>query len=152
LANAVGAYLGEVVRRIHRCWWRADGDDPLYWRLEFRDVYLSFAPMQVVLAALTWSASEALDGLALDDEMPDHRAETSEDALEPTPEPGLQLAPEDREAVRRRLDDLPPVTDEEYHALSTRLEVIDIAVDAIQANLLAEPERRRTYRPEDYRS
>lgn len=148
VANAVGAYLGEVVRRVHPCWWRLEGAEPMQWRLEFRDVYLSFAPMQVAAAALTRPDREPDDddgGTAVDEDL------EPEASFDEVPEPGLQLAPEDRLAVQRRLEDLPPVSDEEYYALSTRLEVIDIAVDAIQANLLAEPERRRTYRPDDYR-
>jgi len=148
VTNALGAYFGEVVRRIHPSWWRLDGDDPLEWRVELRDVFLSFAPMQLVAAALTRperSGFEAAD----DDGLAGGPAAAGGE--HGAPDPGLQIAPEDRGAVTRRLDDLPPVPDDEYYALSTRLEVIDIAVDAICANLLAEPERRCSYRPEDYR-
>jgi hypothetical protein len=139
VANSTGVYLGEVVRRCHPSWWRLEGDDPLAWRLEFRDVYLSFAPVQVVMAALVRPGSP-----------PAQRA--SDDVIDDAPEPGMELAPEDREAVFQRLEDLPPVSEEDYYALSTRVEVIDIAVAAIQSNLLQQPERRRAYRPTDYDS
>lgn len=137
VAGAIGVYLGEVVRRVHPSWWRLEGSDPLDWRLEFRDVYLSFAPVQVVMAALTRPGTP-------------RAPQAADDVIDDAPEPGMELAPEDREAVFQRLADLPPVSEEDYYAVSTRLEVIDIAVAAIQSNLLTQPERRRVLKPADY--
>ncbi|MBI4703052.1 MAG: hypothetical protein HY744_18200 [Deltaproteobacteria bacterium] len=121
-AHTIGAYLGEVVRRTHPCWWRIGGDDPARWRLEFRDAYLKFYPVQVVLSALT------------------RRQPGHEDTS------GLELDAEEREGLRARLAELPQVTEAEYYAPSTRLEVIDIALDVIAA-ARGEP---RSYRPADY--
>jgi hypothetical protein len=52
--------------------------------------------------------------------------------------------------VAARLAELPPVAEEEFFAPSTRLEVIDIAVDAIRARRMAEGEPDAALRPEDY--
>lgn len=141
VANSVGVYLGEVVRRQYPCWWRLESTEPLDWCLQFRDVYLSFAPGQVVMAALTRpglkpAAPPEVEGL--------------DDVLDDSPEPGMLLHPEDRDAVFQRLAELPPVSEDDYYALSTRLEVIDIAVNAILSNLLSQPERQRVHRPADY--
>ena len=177
VASAAGAYLGEVVRRLHRCWWRADSRDPLDWRLEFRDVFLCFHPVQMIQAALArppdappdadgYGAGSEIDDEssgagdedgALDDDGDDREhAASSEpagadaDAGGDEAEPGLLIEDEDRERVRARLDRLPPVPDQEYWAPSTRLEVVDIVVEAIQSNLLENPLRRRTRGPDDY--
>jgi catechol 2,3-dioxygenase-like lactoylglutathione lyase family enzyme len=126
VAHAAGAYLGEVVRRRYPSWWRAEADDPLAWRIELETVYLSFSPVELMADAL-------------------HRrgdAEASE---------GLTLEDEDRQAIAERLAELGPVAEDEFYAPSTRLEVIDIAVDAIRARRLGagEPAEVRL-RPEDY--
>ncbi len=112
VAHAAGAYLGEVVRRRYPSWWRLDGDDPGGWRIELEPVYLSFSPVQLVADAL-------------------HR----EGDLEASER--LELEEEDRLAVAARLLELPPVDEDEFYAPSTRLEVIDIAVEAIRARRLA---------------
>jgi hypothetical protein len=177
VASAAGAYLGEVVRRLHRCWWRADSRDPLEWRLEFRDVFLCFHPVQMIQAALArppdapqdadpYGAASEIDDessdagdddAALEDEDGAERAPAADSAASDgsdggsdEAEPGLLIEDEDRERVRARLDRLPQVSDEEYWAPSTRLEVVEIVVEAIQSNLLEHPLRRRTRGPDDY--
>jgi hypothetical protein len=126
VAHAAGAYLGEVVRRRYPSWWRAEGDDPGAWRIELETVYLSFSPVELVADAL-------------------HRT-GDEEAGE-----ALELEEGDRQAVAARLGELGPVNEDEFYAPSTRLEVIDIAVDAIRARRLGadEPAEARL-RPEDY--
>ncbi|MEZ4437595.1 MAG: hypothetical protein R3B72_00780 [Polyangiaceae bacterium] len=124
-AHAIGAYLGEVVRRSHACWWRIDHEDPGAWRLEFRTVYLSFYPVQVAYAALTREEDEASFS-------------------------GFEMEDEDREALITRLADLPGVSEEAFFAPSTKLEVLDIAVDALLAKRAREPDAVRPYAPEDY--
>jgi hypothetical protein len=117
VAHTAGAYFGEVVRRSHPSWWRVEGDDPGAWRIELESVYLSFSPVQLVYDALlraTEGDPESLERLEIDDA--------------------------DREAVASRLAELPPVPEDEFFAPSTRLEVIDIAVDAIRARRLGEGE------------
>lgn len=178
VASACGAYLGEVVRGLHPCWWRAQASDPLDWRLEFRDVYLSFRPGRMIESALTRAELAAGRGEG-DDAGAEHDeelAEADDDAgqVEPSEtdesagaagaaaeppdgaardaalEPGLVVDDRARPALRARLDRLPPVTDEEYWAPSTRLEVVDIVVDELQHEHLGSLEPRRELRPEDY--
>ncbi len=133
LAHAMGAYLGEVVRRRYAAWWRIEGDDPTYWNLNFEQVYLSFSPVQLVWEALTREPREG-----------DAEGEGEGAAAR------FELDEEDREAVAARLAELPQVSEEEYFAPSTRLEVIDIVVDAIRARRMAADEADALLRPEDY--
>jgi hypothetical protein len=123
-ANAVGAYLGEVIRRTHRCWWRTDGD-PSGWRLEFEAALISFYPMEVAHALLAPTAD--------DDQFS-----------------GFEMEEDDRADVYDRLAELPPVSEEEYMLPSLRLEVLDIALETLVARHIEEPHAKRGYRPEDY--
>jgi hypothetical protein len=115
VAHTAGAYLGEVVRRRYPSWWRIEGDDPADWRIELEPVYLSFSPVQLVADAL----------LRDRDQEPGER---------------LELEDVDRDAVAARLAELPEVPEDEFFAPSTRLEVIDIAVEAIRARRMGEGE------------
>jgi hypothetical protein len=114
-----------VVRRSHACWWRIDHADPGSWRLEFRNVWLSFYPVQVVYTALTRD-----DG---DNSFP-----------------GFEMNPSDRDALLARLEALPKVSEQEYFAPSTKLEVLDIAVDALVAQRARSSEVAMPYGPSDY--
>lgn len=125
--QAGGAYLGEVVRRKHACWWRAEESEDA--RLEFRDVYLSFSPVAMVRDALAGPEASAQAELTAIFEMEDS----------------------DREAAMVRLVELPPVRDDEFLALSTRVEVLDIIVDAI-LTAQSTANQRLALRPEDYAS
>lgn len=124
-AHAVGAYLGEVIRRSHACWWRIDHGDPGAWRLEFRNVYLAVYPVQIAYAALTQEEDEASFS-------------------------GFELPEDDRAALVTRLADLPDVGEDEYFAPSTRVEIVDIAVDALLAKRAQSPEVVMPYGPDDY--
>lgn len=129
LAHAAGAYIGEVVRRRHAAWWRTDAPDPASWRIELRDVFLSFCPVDV-----------ARDALGLDRGVDD-------EILDAT---SFDLDEDDREAVAARLAELPPVGEEEYRSPSTRVEVLDIVVDAIRQKHVAEEQPPVALEPEDY--
>src|SRR5438132_977199 len=70
---------------------------------------------------------------------------------DPAEDASLELDDADREAVVDRLADLPPVSDDEYYAPSTRIEVIDIAVEAIRARRMAAGEDADdALTPDDY--
>jgi hypothetical protein len=125
VAQAVGAYFGEVVRRRFHSFWRVGEDDPTTWELRFEPVYLAFNPVGVAYDAITHGDEEgATAHLVLDDE--------------------------DREAVEQRLAELPPATEEEFFALSTRIEVLDIAVDAIKARMMSSGLGEVSFSSEDY--
>lgn len=125
VGQTAGAYLGEVIRRRHPCWWRTEGPTSS-WRLEFGHAWLVVRPFELVEAALA---------LGLGKE----------------PEVGAyEVDDDDREAVRRRLAELPEVPIEELVAPSTRLEVLDIVLDAIRARQAAAGVPRLELEPGDY--
>lgn len=129
LAHAAGAYFGEVVRRRHPSWWRMESSDPATWRIELRDVFLSFAPVDI-----------ARDALGLERGPDGEELELS----------SFDLDEDDREAVAARLSELPEVGEEEYRAPSTRLEVLDIVVEAIRQKQAMEEQPPLALEPEDY--
>jgi hypothetical protein len=146
VAHAAGAYFGEVVRRRYPSWWRLDGDDPAAWRLEFESVYLSFSPIQLVADALF--RAEGVPDPAADDEAGTALETAGDDMGE-----RFELEEGDQRAVAERLAELPPVPLGEFYAPSTRLEVIDIIVDAIRGKRMAEGnEADADLGPEDYES
>jgi hypothetical protein len=125
VAQAVGAYFGEVVRRRYHSFWRLGSEDPSSWELRFEPVYLAFNPFGVAYDAITHGDEEGATA-------------------------HLQLDDEDREAVEARLAELPPATDDEFFALSTRLEVLDIAVDAIKARMMSSGLGEVSFTSDDY--
>jgi hypothetical protein len=134
VAHAAGAYLGEVVRRRYPSWWRVDGDDPNYFRVELEEVFLAISPVQLVADALA------------------RREQEGEPAFEDEGGAGVEIDEDDREAIKARLADLPPVSEEEFYAPSTRLEVIDITIEAIRARRLQSGAPVPHLTPRDYDS
>ncbi len=125
LAATVGAYFGEVVRGTFLSEWRLeDGHDA--WRLEMEDVYLTFNPLGMAREALTLAETEGWHA-------------------------HLEMDEAEREDVERRLAALPDVEDDEYYSLSTRFDVIEIAIDALQAKLLAAGLGGLRFTRDDYR-
>jgi len=112
VARAAGTYFGEVVRRQIRSFWNATSDDPALWELRFEPVYLAFHPVAVAYDAVTHGDEEG-------------------------PTAHIQLDDEDRQAVETRLADLPSASDEEFFSFSTRLEVLEIAVEAIKSRMMS---------------
>lgn len=126
LTQGVGAYFGEVVRIHYAAFWRMPTRDPKDWQLCFEDVFLAFSPVGVAWDALHESA--------------EHEGPSSE----------LVLDREDREAVERRLADLPPVSEEEYFLLSTRAEILEIVEDQLRLELSRAKLDSVEYGPADY--
>lgn len=124
-AQTLGAYLGEIVRRRHACWWRIDRKDPGAWRLEFQQVYLAFYPVQVAYVCLTEEDEEAAFG-------------------------GLEMPALNMDHLAARLEALPGVSEDLFYVPTTRLEVLDIAVDALLAQRATRPEAARPYSAADY--
>lgn len=131
LVHTAGAYFGEVVRRRYPSWWRAEGSDPMSYRLEMETVYLAFSPMLFMYEAL--ARSLVLHG--------------DQEVLEAAQ---LEMDEEDQKAAAERLAEL-EVSDEEYFAPSTRLEAIDVVVDTIRTRRLAAGDAvEMALTPEDY--
>jgi hypothetical protein len=112
VARAVAAYFGEVVRGELPSFWARMGPSPADYYLCLRPVFLALRPLGVAYDVLTRGGDH--DG----------------------PSPELLLLREERAAVERRLGDLPPVPTTEYYLLSTRLEAIQIAAEALRAQRL----------------
>ncbi len=157
LIATAGAYFGEVVRRRHDAWWRAEGDDPLAYRVELGSAFVALSPMAMVAALLLRvdappGPSNTDDDADEDDEAPEDESDEHDDAglraFDEAPRgpldeaAALVLASDDeRAAVSARLAQLPPMREADYHALSTRLEVLDIAVEALRAAASGPPPR-----------
>jgi hypothetical protein len=125
LAATIGAYLGEVMRRAFDASWFTVGDYEA-WRLDLRNVYLTFNPLGMAREALLL---EPADGW---------HAHLETDEAE-------------REALEYRLAALPEVEEEEYYAPSTRFDVVETAVEALRAQMVADGHGDVTFGPEDYR-
>ena len=106
LASVAGCYFGEVVRARYPMTWHAHDDEPLFWSLSTPSISI----FPVAIARVTIENVQA-----------ERRFEV------------FRFARSLRAAVGRRLDGLPRVSDDEYTALSTRVEVIEIAFDVLAA-------------------
>ncbi len=147
IAHCAGAYFGEVVCRRHPAWWDTESKDPLYWQVQFEPVYLAFSPVALMFEALGQGLSRA--------EAPTEPGEEGAPLPLVEEEPGapmsqLELEDEDRPDVAARLAELPEVSEEEYFAPSTRLEVIDIVVEALRAKQLGAGQSSSCLTREDY--
>ncbi len=127
IVRAAGAYFGEVARRRIGAFWRTDDHDLLEWDLCAEPVYLSFNPFAVAYDAV-------------------HHGD------EAGPTSHFELDDEDREAVETRLLELPALPEEEFYLLSTRLEVLDIAVDTVKARMVSAGLGDVAFGPQDYPS
>jgi hypothetical protein len=125
VARATGAYFGEVVRRHFRCFWYMPSDDVSTWEIRLESVYLAFSPIAVADDAITHGDEDGVTA-------------------------HFQLDDEDREAVEARLADLPTASDDEFFSFSTRLEVLEIAVDAIKARMMASGLGEVVFTNDDY--
>lgn len=121
IGAAVGAYLGEVARREVPLHWFAPPGEHRRWRVELEDVFLSFNPIGAAVEALFLDAAEGWGA-------------------------HFRMRPEDERKAEAALAVLPEVDEDEYYAPSSRLEALQIVVDAIAAGR-TEP---RKYGPSDY--
>ncbi len=127
VASAAGAYVGEVVRRRFPSFWVLTPADQTEHRLQFMRLFLTVKPVIWVMDALTWEDAHGADG-----------------AL------AMILEPDDRKFVAPRLAELPAVTDEEFVRPSTRVEVLDIVVEAITTKQSADGDPPLSLEAEDY--
>jgi hypothetical protein len=126
LAPSIGAYFGEVLCRTFPCRWRLRTEDPRTWLLEFENIPLRFNP--VGAAADAW-AEQNIDSWA----------------------GAVSTAPEEEEALGERLAAAPPVPENEFFALTTRFEAIQIAEDWLRSRQAAKnPQPPEFYTHEDY--
>lgn len=128
IARSAGAYFGELIRRRLDGFWILPSEDSHSWRVCGRHEFLSINPVGVVYDALFESSEHG------------------------GPSGQLRIAPEDRESVGARLDNLPEVSDEDYYLLSTRLEVIEVAADELRRAMEHGGQSDVTFDESDYTS
>lgn len=112
LAGAIGAYFGEVTRRALDGFWVTRGDQVHDWVICGRQAFISVNPFGVAYEALLLSTAT------------------------PGPPGAINVSPEDKETVAKRLASLPEVRDDEYFLMSTRIEVIEIAAEALRGEMI----------------
>lgn len=127
VGRAMGAYFGEVVRRLMPSFWRLPSADATYWEVCGVSVFLAFNPLGV--------AWDALYGCT------EHGGPSSEIVLDPA----------EREAVEKRLAELPEVPEDEYWLFTTRLEVIEVTAEALRLAMLESGTSGVTFDADDYR-
>lgn len=108
LATVAGCYLGELLRRRHGGSWTVEGDEAETWSVQLLDAPVAVLPVVLAREAITGEADPELAPIQISDEL--------------------------RQAVTDHLADLPQVSEEEFLSPSTRVEVIDIAVDLLRAH------------------
>jgi hypothetical protein len=111
VARTAGAYFGEVVRSVVPGFWRIPSPNVHDWQLCGRVAFLWVNPVGIAYDALHGTSEH--DG----------------------PRSILRCAPEDREYLERRLATLPPVPEDQYFLFTTRLEVLEVANEALRARL-----------------
>jgi len=160
VAQAIGAYLGEVTRRKYGGFWRIE-DDPRSFRVELEPVYLVLRPIELIARALELPIEPSpadvttkrkaedddddddVDAVETTNEDRSNENENENDALmERDPEDDVRAAifevdEDDRESIAERLALLPPVSAAQYHSPSTHFEVVELIVETIRARRIA---------------
>jgi hypothetical protein len=127
LAQIVGAYFGEVIRRRfnNACRWVLSADGPHDWRLEFEDCFLCFNPLGAALELL-------LEG-------PAHGWNADFITL-----------PEAESDLETHLDQLPGVAEGDFYRLSVRYEAIETIQDFLGRWQVRRGKSPRRYETADY--
>ncbi len=112
ITRAAGAYFGEVVRARLPGFWRVPTINVHDWAICSSTVFMWFNPIGIAYDAL--------------------HSGTEHDG----PRSMLRVAPEDHDFLAQRLAALPPLPEDEYFSFSTRFEVIEVAVEALQAKMI----------------
>lgn len=128
IAQAMGAYFGEVVRARLGGFWRVPTINVHDWAICTSSVFLWFNPIGVAYDAL--SSGTEHDG----------------------PRSLLRVSPEDHEFLAQRLAALPPLPEDEYFLFSSRFEAIEVAVEALHARLVDGGYEGTEFTLEDYES
>lgn len=108
LATVAGCYLGELLRQRHGGRWTVEGDDAEAWSLQLSDAPITVLPVVLAREAITGDSDPELAPIQISDDL--------------------------RQAVADHLADLPEVSEDEFLSPSTRVEVVDIAVDLLRAH------------------
>ncbi|MCB9585194.1 MAG: hypothetical protein H6718_07340 [Polyangiaceae bacterium] len=126
ITRSVGAYFGEVIRPLLNGFWIVPSDDVHGWLVCSHDVFLSLNPVGAVYDALYGHR--------------DHDGPSSE----------LRLDREDAALVDQRLSLLPEVREEDFHLLTTRFDVVEIAVSALREAASRDGHQEVRFELDDY--
>ncbi len=107
LAPTMGAYFGEVLRRVFPCHWVLPSDDPSEWLIRFDNVPLWLNPVGAAAEALADQEIEEWNG-------------------------AVNTSAEETDALKERLAVAPPVPEDEFYAMATRFEVLQIGFEWLQ--------------------
>jgi hypothetical protein len=130
LTPALGAYLGEVIRRtVPGVRWRvpADLDDYASYRLEFELVFLHFNPLGI--------AREVLD----QEEVEDSGA-------------SFQVLDEAKESLHAALEESGGVSVEDYYSFTIRFETLELVISVLSVLERTTQATPRRFGPEVYRA
>ena len=125
LAPTYGAYFGEVLRRTFPCRWRLLSEDPVDWYLEFEEVYMRFSPVGAAAEAFFGAPFPNWDGT-------------------------VTTTPAEKDALNERLAASPPVFEDQFFNVTTRLEMLQICHEWLQARLGDIDAKTRYLSEEDY--
>ncbi len=125
--SSAGAYLGEVMRRSFGGEWSTRGE-VANWRLCMASVFCAFNPIGMAREGLLLEAAEGWH---------------AHFELDPAEANGVG-------GIEARLEALPEVDDEEFYAPSTRYDVTEIVVAALQAAMQERGLTGVVFTPADY--
>lgn len=126
MAQAAGAYFGEVVRRTLTGFWRVPTPNFHDWQLCGEAAYFAFNPIGIGYEIVTRGGEHS------------------------GPSSAVRLSAEDVELVRARLLALPEEREEAYYTLSTRYEFLEIVAEAVRAQAENRGYTEMMYSDEDY--
>jgi hypothetical protein len=125
-AHAAGAYIGEVLRRQMQGFWHLPSGSLHDYQICSSVAFVAINPFGVAYDALFGGTEHG------------------------GPRSNLRLAPEDHGYIAARLATVPEVPEDQFYLLTTRMEVIEITVEALRAKLEQEGYSEMEYTPEDY--
>ncbi len=124
LQATTGAYFGEVIRREHHGFWKT-GPHHEGWRIQMARVFLEFNPIGMMREALLLDSAEGWNA-------------------------HIEVDPAERDKVSARLKAMPEVEEDEFYAPTTRIEVIDVAVELLADSMRREGLGGTRFTKEDY--
>lgn len=125
IAAPIGAYVGEVTRRLLPLSWFAPPSEFRRWRIELEDVFCSMNPIGAAVEALLLHEAEGWGAT-------------------------FRLRSEDEEFVSAVVANLPEVSEDEYYAPSSRVEMLTIIADALVGRGAAEDQPTLKFTSADY--
>jgi hypothetical protein len=138
-ANA-GAWFGELIRREIGGTWIGDGLEPRRLRLLLEPQFVHFSPIDLAYEAIFSGAAEPGDP-----RVPGGATLDTAYHLRKQPSPDHPDEPADHDWIAERLDEAPPVPEDQFYSLTGRYETLEMIL-----GLLASREQERGREPTRY--